>query len=89
MSNFNASKMVVALALCLLLLGVFSVEGARIDAACHYSGQCVGDIDCTEHCGSQGYSRGSCKIRVVPSSKVDQEIIHVDYDMPGNCCCLH
>ncbi|KAI3996111.1 hypothetical protein MKX01_018180 [Papaver californicum] len=91
MSNLTATKMVVALALCLLLLGGFSVEAAgRVNDNCHYSGQCIGDIDCTEHCRSQGYSRGSCKIRVInPSSKVDLEVIDVDYNQPGDCCCLH
>ncbi|KAI3945123.1 hypothetical protein MKW92_007703 [Papaver armeniacum] len=80
MSSFNASKMIVALALCLLLLGGFSVGGARtINADCHYYS------DCTRH----------CRVRIarlfpwIVSSKVDQETIHVDYDMPGDYCCLH
>ncbi|KAI3901328.1 hypothetical protein MKW92_024643 [Papaver armeniacum] len=90
MSSFTVNKMVMALALCMLLLGGFSFEAAgRISDDCHYSGQCVGDIDCTEHCTPQGYSHGSCKIRVFPSSTADPEIIHADYNMPGDCCCLH
>ncbi|MCL7043429.1 hypothetical protein MKW94_005015 [Papaver nudicaule] len=120
MSNFGASKMVVALALCLLLMGGFSVEAAgRINdyifffvrcthknfvfttratngrCSCDYAGncvhsagQCLGDLDCTDQCKAQGYSRGSCKIRRFPSSKLDQEI-GVDYEEPGDCCCLN
>ncbi|KAI3945122.1 hypothetical protein MKW92_007702 [Papaver armeniacum] len=78
-SNFSASKLVVALALCMLLSGGFSVEAAGR----------INDYDCTGPCKSHGYSRGSCQIRIFPSSKVDPKTIHVDYDMPGKCCCLH
>ncbi|RZC91202.1 hypothetical protein C5167_027263 [Papaver somniferum] len=87
--NFSTSKLVVALALCMLLLGGFSVEAAgRINEVCRY-GQCLEDYDCTGPCKSHGYSRGSCQIRIFPSSKIDPKTIHVDYDMPGKCCCLH
>ncbi|KAI3839533.1 hypothetical protein MKX03_024817 [Papaver bracteatum] len=87
-SYLSASKVVVALALCILLLGGFSVEAAGRINCCQY-GQCLEDYDSTGPCKSHGYSHGSCEIRIFPSSKVDPKTIHVDYDMPGKCCCLH
>ncbi|KAI3945118.1 hypothetical protein MKW92_007698 [Papaver armeniacum] len=71
------SKMVIALALCLLLIG----------ADCHKAGKCIDDGDCTRPCTSQGFSRGSCKILDITSSKSHPKTIGVDYDMPGTCCC--
>ncbi|KAI3930489.1 hypothetical protein MKW98_022138 [Papaver atlanticum] len=89
MSNFTASRITVALTLCLLLLRGFSVDAAgRISGDCHYLFQCEVDLTCNADCKSHGYSRGLCKIRGFPSSKVDPELIHIDYEQPGDCCCL-
>ncbi|RZC91203.1 hypothetical protein C5167_027266 [Papaver somniferum] len=88
MSGLTASKMIMALALCLLLMSVLSVEAAgRINADCHKAGKCIDDGDCTRPCSYQGFSHGSCKILDLPSSKLHPKIIGVDYDMPGTCCC--
>ncbi|MCL7038945.1 hypothetical protein MKW94_012398 [Papaver nudicaule] len=84
--------MVVALALCLLLLGGFSVDAAgRINGNCvHSTGKCLGDLDCSSQCRDQGYSSGSCTVKRSPSSKLDKEIrVNFDYQVPGDCCCLN
>ncbi|KAI3965725.1 hypothetical protein MKX01_010682 [Papaver californicum] len=67
-SNFAITRIVVALILCLLFVGVFSysVEAAgRINKGyldCHtvIEGRCVDDQDCTSLCKSKKYSDGKC-----------------------------
>ncbi|RZC62523.1 hypothetical protein C5167_024265 [Papaver somniferum] len=87
-SNFTTIRVIVALILCLLLLGSisYSVEASTgritdgavssrevINFECTSEGNCVDDKDCTILCRSKKYSNGVCD----PS-----------YEAPlGVCCC--
>ncbi|MCL7024861.1 hypothetical protein MKW94_007871 [Papaver nudicaule] len=85
MSNFTFSKMVVALALCSLLLGGFSVEaGGRINDNCWWLGECQSNEECNGACTTRGWSRGLCKNRIFPSSETNRDY----HPTIGDCCCL-
>ncbi|MCL7048847.1 hypothetical protein MKW94_002560 [Papaver nudicaule] len=89
MSNITASKMVVALALCLFLLGGCFVEATeKNDDVCHWIGECKNYGDCNATCTSHGYARAKCKNKIFPSSKTNAAVIHATVRDPGYCCCM-
>ncbi|KAI3960199.1 hypothetical protein MKW98_016923 [Papaver atlanticum] len=89
--NFTTIRMVVALILCLLLLGgvSYSIEAAagRINIATRevinykcttvIEGRCVDDQDCTTLCRLEKYLSGICE----PNDKDEEPL--------GLCCCLN
>ncbi|KAI3960196.1 hypothetical protein MKW98_016920 [Papaver atlanticum] len=80
-SSFTTTRMVVALFLCLSLLGGFSyfveVVALRINVYTVRKGYCVNDEDCDIHCRSMKCSGGIC----LPNDIVKEPF--------GICCCLN
>ncbi|KAI3934508.1 hypothetical protein MKW92_051088 [Papaver armeniacum] len=103
MSSFKATLLVVAMSLCLLLLGFsYSVEAAArpitdvAEAAtnqqCDFRYYCLDEHDpgCNNTCIRIGYRGGNCLLSGASSNP--KEKIDVNYFKVvnlGRCCCYH